>query len=91
MRSIQIFAAIAAALLVAAFPGSGSAGVPDLWGRAVPKACTPEAQRCLEKLEARMLLMGRNLDGVSIDQALLELHETDPVCALLLEGRLRDL
>jgi type 1 fimbria pilin len=91
MKSAQALAAFAAALLVAAFPGSGSAGVSDFWGRAVPKACTPEAQRCLEKLEARILLMGRNPDGVSIDQALLELHQTDPVCALLLEGRLRDL
>jgi hypothetical protein len=90
MKSIQIFAALAAALLVA-FPGSGDAGVSDLWDRAVPKACTPEVQRCLEKLEARMLLMGRTLDGVSIDQALFELRETDQGCVLLLEGRLADL
>jgi hypothetical protein len=87
MRSIQIFAALAVAVLVA-FPGSGGAGVSDPWDRAVPKACTPEVQRCLEKLEARMLLMGRTLEGVSVDQALFELRETDAGCVLLLEGRL---
>jgi len=90
MKAMRVFAALAVALL-AASPGAGDAVRSDLRDRAVPKACTPEVQRCLEKLEARVLLMGRSLDGVSIDQALLELRQTDPVCVLLLEDRLRDL
>jgi hypothetical protein len=44
-------------------------------------------QKCLEKLEARLLLLGRSSDGSGIEQALLELHETDPGCALLLQNR----
>jgi hypothetical protein len=91
MALTHFTAALVAVSLVAAVPGSDAAGAPDLWGRAVPKACSPEVQRCLEKLEARMLLMGRSLDGANIEQALLELQSTDPECALMLEGRLRGL
>jgi hypothetical protein len=91
MALTHLTAPLVAVSLFAAVPGPGDAGASDLWGRAVPKACTPEVQRCLEKLEARMLLMGRTLEGVGIEQALFELRQTDPECVLLLEGRLFDL
>jgi hypothetical protein len=45
----------------------------------------------MEKLETRMLLMGRTLDGVGVEQALFELYQDDPECVLLLEARLRGL
>lgn len=54
------------------------------WRRSWPEACTPEAQGCLEKLEARLQLHGHGRTGM--EQALLELEETDPVCALLLRS-----
>jgi hypothetical protein len=91
MTLTHLSAAVVAVWLLPAFPGLGDAGASDLWGRAVPKACTPEVQRCMEKLETRMLLMGRTLDGVGVEQALFELYQDDPECVLLLEARLRGL
>jgi hypothetical protein len=35
----------------------------------------------------RLRFHGRMHDAIGIEQALLELHETDPECALLLQGR----
>jgi hypothetical protein len=83
--------AVVAAIALAGLPGAGAAGASEPWGRALPQACTPELQRCLEKLEARLIILGRTLDAAAIDQALLELHQTDPECALQLEARLNDL
>jgi hypothetical protein len=87
MKSTPIIVALATAALLAALPGPGDAGTGDPWLRSYPRGCTPEMQKCLEKLEARLLLLGRSSDGSGIEQALLELHETDPGCALLLQNR----
>ena len=87
MKRAQIIAVLAAASLFAALPGSGDARASEPWARAFPRACTPELQKCLDKLEARLILLGRTLDGIGIEQALLELHETDTECALLLQSR----
>ncbi len=77
----QIAAALAAASLLTASTGSG-----DAW-EGFPRACTPEVQRCLDKLEWRLRLHDSVHDWARIEQALLELHATDPECALLLQGR----
>ena len=73
--------ALAATLLLVASPGFGGTWATEPWGRSVPRACTPEVQKCLEKLEARLQRL-----GIGIEQALLELHETDPECTLLLRS-----
>ena len=83
----QLAAALAAASLLAASPAFGDVWAAEAWARSFPRACTPELQKCLEKLEARLILLGRTLDGIGIEQALLELHETDTECALLLQSR----
>jgi hypothetical protein len=44
-------------------------------------------QRCLDKLDLRLGFHGRSHDWLEIENALLELHETDPACALLLQAR----
>jgi hypothetical protein len=86
MNLSRIPAALVATLLLATSPGFGGTWATEPWGRSVPRACTPEVQKCLEKLEARLQRLGHTHDGIGIDRALLELHETDPECALLLRG-----
>ena len=83
----QLAAALAAASLLAASPGFGRSWEDNPWARSSARACTPEVQRCLEKLEARLHFHGRIHDWLEIENALLELHQTDPECALLLQGR----
>ncbi len=85
MRPDRLAAALAAASLFAAAPGFGGTGRDEPWAWAFPPPCTPEAQRCLEKLEARLLLHGRS-DRAQIAGALLEMHITDPQCAALLSS-----
>jgi hypothetical protein len=80
-------AALAAASLLAASPALGDTWAAEPWARGFPRTCTPEVQRCLDKLEMRLRFHGRMHDAIGIEQALLELHETDPECALLLRGR----
>jgi hypothetical protein len=86
MKFTPISTALAATLLLATSPGFGGTWASEPWGRSVPRACTPEAQKCLEKLEVRLQRLGHAHDAIGIDRALLELHETDPECALLLRG-----
>ncbi len=87
MKPIQIAAALFVALLFATSPGPGEASVAEPWAGGSPRACTLEVQRCLDKLELRHGFHGRSHDPIWLAQALLELHETDPECALLLQGR----
>jgi hypothetical protein len=86
MSLTRIPAALVATLLFATSPGFGGTWATEPWGRSFPRACTPEVQKCLEKLEARLQLHGRARDGIGIEWALVELHETEPECALLLRG-----
>jgi hypothetical protein len=86
MKFTLIPAALAATLLLATSPGFGGTWTTGPWGPSAPRACTSEAQKCLEKLEARLQLYGHTHDGVGIERALLELHETDPECALQLRS-----
>jgi len=86
MKFTQIPSAFAATLLLATSPGVGGTWATEPWGRSLPRACTPEVQKCLEKLEARLQFLGRTHDGVGIERALLDLHETEPECALLLRS-----
>jgi hypothetical protein len=44
-------------------------------------------QRCLDKLELRLGFHGRIHNWLEIENALQALQETDPTCALLLQGR----
>jgi len=83
----HLAAALAAASLLTGLPGFGDTWAAEPWLRTFPKACTPEMQRCLDKLELRLRFHGRIHDWLEIENALLELHETDPECALLLQGR----
>jgi hypothetical protein len=82
----QITAALVATSLLAAPSGSAAGWDDERWARAFPRSCAPELQRCLEKLETRLQFHGRVHDWLGIEQALRELHETDPECALLLRG-----
>lgn len=82
MRSIHL--TLGATLLLAAAAAVAGARDGEPWLRSWPEACTPEAQRCLEKLESRVGLQGGAHGGAGIERALLELQETDPECALLL-------
>jgi hypothetical protein len=82
----QLAAALAASLL-AASPVSGDTRAAEPWARSFPKACTPEMQRCLDKLELRLGFHGRIHNWLEVENALLALQETDPACALLLQGR----
>jgi hypothetical protein len=86
MKRHQLAAALAAASLLATLPGFGATWATEPWARGIPRACTPEAQKCLEKLEARLYLRGRSHDQIGFEQALLEMQETDPECALLLRN-----
>lgn len=64
----------------------GSAAAIDLKGQGPTPTCQPDMQRCLEKLRSR-LQKGEGAPHWSrIEQSLLELHEADPECALLLRG-----
>ena len=63
------------------------AGTPEIAPGTSAHACTPDAQKCLEKLESRMVRPGGT--GADLEHALLELHATDPECALLLRGAVR--
>lgn len=76
-----LHATISATLLFAAAQGLDGARAVELGPRGLPRGCTPEAQKCLEKLEARLLH-----NGSGIERALLDLHETDPLCAMLLRN-----
>lgn len=86
MKFTLITTALGATLLLATSPGFGGTWATEPWSRSVPRACTPEVQKCLEKLEARLQRQGHTHDGIGFERALLELHETDPECALLLRG-----
>ena len=83
----QLAAALAAASLLAASPVSGDTRTVEPWAGSFPRACTPDVQRCLDKLELRLGFHGRIHNWLEIENALLELQETDPTCALLLQGR----
>jgi len=83
----HLAAALAAASLLALSPVSGDTWAAEPWVGSFPRACTAEVQRCLDKLELRLGFHGRIHDWLEIENALLELHETDPACALLLQGR----
>ena len=86
MKFTLITTALGATLLLATSPGFGGTWATEPWSRSVPRACTPEAQKCLEKLEARLERLSHAHDGIGIERALIELHEADPECALLLRG-----
>ena len=86
MKYTLISTALAATLLLAASPGFGGTWTTEPWGPSAPRACTSEGQKCLEKLEARLQLYAHARDGTGLERAMLELHETDPECALLLRS-----
>jgi hypothetical protein len=79
-------AIVAATLLLVVPAGHSGSWEAEPLGRSFPRACTPEVQKCLDKFETRLRLNGRTLDVGGVDQALRELHESDPECALLLQG-----
>jgi len=83
----RIAAGLAAASLLFTSPGFGDTWEAEPRARISPRACTPEAQKCLEKLETRLRFHGHIHGWSRIENALLELQDTDPGCALLLQGR----
>lgn len=72
--------------LVAGSLALGSAAAIDLKGQGPTPACQPDMQRCLEKLRSRLQTGEGAPHWSRIEQSLLELHEADPECALLLRG-----
>jgi hypothetical protein len=86
MKFAPISTALAATLLLATSPGFGGTWAIEPWGRSALRACTSEVQQCLEKLEAKLQLHGHTHSGIGVERALLELHETDPECALALRS-----
>jgi len=87
MKLEHIAAALVTALLLAVLLGFGDTWAAEPWAGRFPRACTPEVQRCLDKLEVRLGFHGRIHNWLEIENALLDLHETDPECALVLRGR----
>lgn len=86
MRLDRIAAALAAALLLAASPGSGASRGDKPWNWPPSPSCTHEARQCLEKMEARLALAHPSDDWNRYENVLLELYSSDPECALLLQG-----
>lgn len=84
MKTARIAAALALTLLVAP-PGIGGTGQRDTVVGAPPPSCTSARQKCMDKLE-QLQLNGRPQDWTRIESVLFKLHETDPECALLLQG-----
>ncbi len=82
----RLAAALAAASFLAASPAVGDAWAAEPWAGSSPRACTREMQRCLDKLELRLGFHGRIHNWLEIENALLELQETDPECAELLRS-----
>jgi hypothetical protein len=80
----RYYMTLGATLLFVTAASGATWGEAEPWFRGFPPACTPEAQACLDKLEARLRLHAHSAAG--IEQALLELQETDPGCALLLRS-----
>ncbi len=81
---------LAIALLFAAPLALAGSAPAELWGSDTAAVCQPEIHSCLEKLASRLQVLGGTQDWSRVEQVLLELHETDPVCALLLrEARAR--
>lgn len=85
MRLDRICAAFAAALLVAS-PGVGGTRERTPFVGTFELSCTVEQQKCVEKLETQLHLHDRIHDRTGIENVLYKLHETDPECALVLQG-----
>jgi hypothetical protein len=81
-----LYATLGATLLLVVTAASGGTWGAESFPRGLPRGCTPEAQKCMEKLEARFRLPAGAGDGYGIERALIELEETDPVCAMLLRS-----
>jgi len=88
LKPERMAVALAAGLLCIS-PGSS-----DAWEHEPPTprfqlSCTIERQKCIEKwqkLRLRLHPDGRIHDWRHIENALLEVYETDPACALMLQG-----
>ena len=87
MTPDRIAATLAAAVFFSTSSGFGGTWAAEPWPRSFPRVCTAELQKCLEKLEARLRFHGGTHEWLDIENALNELHETDPECALLLRDR----
>jgi hypothetical protein len=82
-------AAVLLAAILATSSASGGAWERDHSASAFQPSCTAELQRCLAKLET-LQLRQQFYEGIEdwsrVERALLRLQETNPECALLLEG-----
>lgn len=83
MKTARIAAALAMAFLCVA-PGIGSTWEHEPFVGPFPPSCTAAGQRCVAKLE-RLQVYGMH-DWTSMESALLKLRETDPECAVMLQG-----
>jgi hypothetical protein len=84
MRPALITATLIAASIIAIPPAFGG-DYHELLGPFTSPSCTPEAQQCLEKLQA-LLYPSDNPLRSRIEKALFDLLEVDPQCATLLKG-----
>ena len=85
MKLDPLIAALATALLATA-PGPDGTWAQERFAQVVHPSCTSELQRCLDKLDRRIDLHEHGRDWSKIESALVKLLDTDPECALLLQG-----
>jgi len=85
MKLDPFIAALITALAAAA-PTLDGPGAQETFQQASLPSCTSELQRCLEKLDRRLAPSEYRHDWSRIESALVKLLDTDPECALLLQG-----
>ena len=85
MRLQPIAAALAAAALLILPPAFGGTEDGGFGTGSSQSSCIPEAQKCLEKLEA-LRYSNDSAHALGTQQALLRLLDIDPHCAMLLWG-----
>ena len=85
MKLDPLIATLITALMAAA-PTLDGPRAQEAFRQASLPSCTSEMQRCLEKLDRRLELHEHRHDWNRIERAFAKLLDTDPECALLLQG-----
>ncbi len=83
---LKTYAAALVGVALATASGIGLTQEHELLAGALQSSCTPERQKCLERLERRLPLDGGTRDRSEIESALFHLQANNPECALLLQG-----
>jgi len=84
VKTARIVAALVMAFLFVS-PGIGSTWEQDPVVGLFPPSCTSARQKCMDKLE-QLQLFAQPQDWTRVESVLFKLRETDPECAMLLQG-----